>query len=409
MDNTRLEPDPAAASPCPDIERITSPTIGFPSILTPGSKLSIDMCVEQGMPTDASGWSVQISRGVRRITIGYETTVDEGTYYYDTIQLPVSGVVNYDRFKYRVDARIPQDSQTDLYDLRVEVDGKEFTQENAVQFIPQFPSEPRFCVMGDPHIGFEGYPCIDVPNIDEISIFARSIEEVNQDRPDFVMIMGDLVDWSCPDNWNDLRNLLKLFQVPVFTLMGNHDYYWDNWWVGYPPMLPAPVRSDPVALRYYFRHINPSPRYCFDYGPLHAVCLDSGDDAVLSAVEAYGSGLTDDDMQWLESNLEGRPESFIFMHHPATRAGCDNSLKRHANTGCITKNRREFMVLCSKLDVAAVFNGHEHKVEYWAEGGVDYHTTPSITRSGERNGYRMVRLTAAGGYDAEVVWHPDER
>jgi hypothetical protein len=403
MDNTRLDPDPAASARCPDIERIASPTIGLPSTQTPGSNLFIDVFAEQDLPADRSGWNVRISRGVRRIRIGAKTTVDDGTYYYDSACLPVLDVVNYEPYRYRLEVQIPPDSQTDLYDLTVQVDGKEFTQENAVQFLNRYPSEPRFCLMSDPHIGFDGYPCIDVPSVDEIAIFAAGIEHVNQVRPDFVIILGDLVDWSCSGNWSNLRNLLKLFQVPVYTLVGNHDYYWDNWWIGYPPLLPPPVRCDPVALRYYQRHINPCTRFSFDYGPLHAICLDSGDDAILSAVEAFGSGLTDDDIRWLEDDLEGREGSFVFMHHPATRAGCTDEQRRQANTGCITSNRRQFMNLCSKHDVVAVFSGHEHMDEYWAEGGVDYYSTPSVARSGDANGYRIVRLTADGRYVTEVT------
>ncbi len=402
MRNTHSETDLAASAPYPDIERIVSPMIGFPSILTPGSILNIDFRAEQGLSVDSSGWDLQIRKGTRRIRVNSEDVTDEGTEYYRTVQLTVVEVSNYN-FEYRLSTHIPTDSESDLYDLRVAVNDKVFVQENAVQVIQAFPSQPKFCIAADPHLGFDGYPCINVPNIDEIPIFAKAIEEVNRIHPDFVVMPGDLVDWSCQDNWKDLRNLLKLFQVPLYTLVGNHDYYWDNWWIGYPPMLPAPVRSDPVALRYYLRRINPYLRYSFDYGPIHAVSLDSGEDAERTGVAACGSGLTDDDLQWLENNLKGRERSFVFIHHPATRAGSKDQLKRRYNIGCITKNREQFMKLCSKYKVAAVFSGHEHADEHWAEGGVDYYTTPSATRSREKSGFRLVTLTESGEYQTEVI------
>lgn len=403
MENTDLDADFGAVDPPFHIKHIVSPMTGLPSILTPGSVLSIELCAERGLPIDCSSWQVQISKGVRRIKIGEETTTDEGTYYYLTAQLTVLEACYYDDFKYRLLVQIPSDSQVELYDLKMEVDGNVFAHENAVQVIQAFPSQPKFCILTDPHIGFEGYPCIDEPNIDEISIFVSEIEEINNIHPDFVIITGDLVDWSSQNNWQNLMNLLKLFQVPVFALVGNHDYYWDNWWMGYPPLLPPSMRSDPVTLRYYLKHINPCRNYSFDYGPLHAVCLDSGDDALLSAVEAYGSGLYDEDLRWLENDLKGREHSLIFMHHPVTRAGAKDEQKRRDNTGCITNNQRRFMSLCSKYNVAAVFSGHEHTDEHWFEGGVNYYTTPSVTRSREQNGYRFVRLTANGGYHTEVI------
>jgi 3',5'-cyclic AMP phosphodiesterase CpdA len=168
-------------------------------------------------------------------------------------------------------------------------------------------------------------------------------------------------------------------------------------------MLPARVRSDRVALRHYIRHINPFLRYSFDYGPIHAVCLDSGEDAELIKVAAFGSGLSDDDLLWLEDNLKDREHSFVFTHHPATRAGSKDELKRRYNIGCITKNRMQFMNLCSKYGVAAVFSGHEHVDEHWSEGGVEYYMTPSATRSREESGFRLVKLTREGGYHTELI------
>jgi len=386
-----------------DVERIVCPTIGFPSVLTHGSILTVDMCAPHGKSTSGQSWHVSLCRGIRRVGVGRETTIDDGTYYFESIALRVENVGYFDDFSYRLSARIPDDIQVDLYDLSVEVGGKLFTQENAVQIVQSFPSQPRFCILSDPHVGFKGYPCIDAPNVDEMSLFRNAIKDINESRPDFVIITGDLVDWSSMKNWKDLRNLLKTFQVPTYTTIGNHDYYWDNWWDGYPPLLPASVRCDPVAIRYYLRHINPHTNYSFDYGPIHAVCLDSGDDAVLAAVEAYGSGLTDDDLAWLENDLQGKEGSLVFMHHPATRAGAEDELKRRANAGCITVNRTEFMDLCAKHHVAAVFSGHEHKDEYWHQDGVDYYTSPSVSRSGENNGYRSVQITVEGTFHTGVV------
>ncbi len=403
MSSTHTTCDPVETATFSDVERIESPMIGYPTILTPGSVLAISLRAPQGLASNGQAWNVSISRGIRRISTGKSTTIDDGTYYFEAISLKVVDIEYCSDFRYQVSALIPEDVQVDLYDLSVETAGRSYVQENAVQIVSSFTSEPTFCIVSDPHVGFRGYPCIDEPDVDEIRLFVDVIQHVNESRPDFVVVTGDLVDWSSQTNWKNFRNLLKKFQVPVFTVTGNHDYYWDNWWEGYPPLLPPSVRCDPVALRYYLRHINPKCRYSFDFGPIHAACIDSGDDAVLAAVEAYGSGLTDEDLAWLQADLDGREGSIVLMHHPATRAGAEDELKRRANAGCITRNRLEFMELCARNKVRAVFSGHEHKHEHWSQDGVDYYTSPSVCRSHEDNGFRTVRFSADGGFRTDLL------
>ncbi len=403
MGKTHPNTDLNDLNPQQDFKRIVSPSIGFPSIQSPGSTFTIKVSAEPGLPTDIYNWAIQMCKGPRRIAFEKESTTDMGTNYHWTSPLQTLEVIYYDDFQYHATVKIPSKANTGLYDIRVTIGRESLTQENSIQILRKFTSHPTFCVLGDLHIGFKGYPCIDEPNVDEISVAVDSIKEINHVHPDFVIIVGDLVDWSSKSNWRDFTNLIKLLEVPSYTLVGNHDYYWDSWWIGYPPMLPAPTRSDPVSLRYYLKYINPHLRYSFDYGPLHITCINSGDDAILTPVEAFGSGLYDDDINWLKNDLKQTAQNFIFMHHPVTRAGSNDDFKQKNYTGCITRNREEFMNLCSQNNVMAVFSGHEHKFEHWHENGVDYYTGPSATRSQEENAFQIVNYKTNGSYKTEVL------
>ena len=403
MGQTHPNTDINDLSPHQDFKRIISPSIGFPNIQFPGSTFNIKVSAEPGLPTDIYNWAAQICKGPRRIALEDETTIDMGTNYHWASPLQTLEVAYYDDFLYQITVKIPSKANIGLYDLKLTIGRESFTQENSIQILRKFPSQPTFCVLSDLHIGFKGYPCIDEPNIDEISLAIDSINEINNIHPDFIIIAGDLVDWSSKSNWNDFTNIIKLLEVPSFTIVGNHDYYWDNWWIGYPPMLPAPTRSDPVSLRYYLKYINPHLRYSFNYGPLHITCLNSGDDAILTPVEAFGSGLSDDDINWLKNDLNSNDKNFIFMHHPVTRAGSNDDFTTKNCTGCITQNREEFMNICSQNNVIAVFSGHEHKFEHWHEGGVDYYTVPSATRSNDDNAIQIVKHKTNRSHKTEIL------
>jgi len=382
--------------------RIVSPTIGFPTIQSPGNHFLVYLNTEPGLPVEPANCVVELCKGERRITFTGESTVDHGSKYFWTAYLPIEKVTHITDCLYCAVVKVPNKTHEGLYDLKITVAQKSFIQENSVQILKTLSQQPKFCLLADTHIGFKGYPCINEPNIDEISIAAHAIKQVNYIHPDLVIIIGDLVDWSSKGNWRDFINLLKLFEVPVYTVVGNHDYYWDNWWIGYPPLLPAPTRCDPVALRHYIKYVNPYLSYSFDYGSYHITCLDSGEDAVLTPVEAYGSGLSDEDMEWLKTELKDHQQNFIFMHHPVTRTDANDALKPDNQIGCITKNRVEFMELCSQNNVVAVFSGHEHKTECWHTGKVNYHILPSLTRSHEENAFLFVFTKSNGNYHTEL-------
>ena len=53
--------------------------------------------------------------------------------------------------------------------------------------------------------------------------FATLLDRVNDESPDVVLFLGDLVDWFSPDNVNFALDLVNRLQVPWHMTPGNHD------------------------------------------------------------------------------------------------------------------------------------------------------------------------------------------
>lgn len=386
--------------------RIAWPSIGFPTIQTQtdyaGSTFDITLVADQGLPQDPAEWHVNIKKGHRSISADVWTTTE----YYLEYDLDVDHV---DRLGdagqsswYRLGVRIPSAQSRPmidcLYDLEVVAPNSAcYLSWNALQVMDSFPASPEFYHVTDPHIGFRGYP-LEREAFDEIAVFEKEIEEINLIHPDFVVLTGDIVDWSCPENWRKAMNLLMLFDVPVFTTVGNHDYYITDWWTC-EHLHDILGRSSQSSLSYYFQNINSFLNYSLDFGPLHVACLDSGYDVELST-GPLGTGLSNPQMAWLKNDLYGKGNSYIFMHHPVY----DDSSCEH----CIVRNRDEFIALCNgadpehpHVDARAAYSGHTHEDNvYHLAGESNYVTTRSDTMS-RPSGFRLVSA-ASGGVPTET-------
>jgi predicted MPP superfamily phosphohydrolase len=82
--------------------------------------------------------------------------------------------------------------------------------------------------------------------------FERLVELVNEQRPDVVAIVGDLVDGDVPELRNEVAPLADLVsEQGVFFVTGNHEYFSGaDAWVRYLPTLGIDVmRNERVPIR----------------------------------------------------------------------------------------------------------------------------------------------------------------
>ena len=198
------------------------------------------------------------------------------------------------------------------------------------------------------------------------NIFKTVIETVTSlsEKPAFIVITGDLVEWG-GSRWSGALNFQAFldylyekddqlyadeeYSIPVYTIPGNHDYRWDTTLTNYYLYVDKIHNADDA--RYIITHQDASLFF-----------LDSGHDYILEPwdwMRVLGSGLYDDDIAWLENALNdcNSQHKIVLMHHPAV-----NYRDKYSKmTDVIARNREVFLELCEDYDVDLVLVGHTHQ------------------------------------------------
>ena len=149
-----------------------------------------------------------------------------------------------------------------------------------------------FVILGDKTGGGpEGWPTFD-----------RAVAEINRLDPDFVVMVGDMVQGYMEDTsavaaqWEEFWSHARALEVPLFFYPGNHD-------VSNPPMLE--LWKQRHGRRYY----------SFDYQGCHFLMLNTDEE------RDGGTGFFgDEQMEFALEDLAARPDArhtFVFMHKPA--------------------------------------------------------------------------------------------
>lgn len=76
----------------------------------------------------------------------------------------------------------------------------------------------RFVQICDTQLGFgaKGYEA-------DVESFRQAVRQINQIKPDFAVICGDLVNTPTADAFADFKKVLSDFKVPCYCAPGNHD------------------------------------------------------------------------------------------------------------------------------------------------------------------------------------------
>jgi Icc protein len=132
----------------------------------------------------------------------------------------------------------------------------------------------------------------------------KAVESLRRlpDRPDAVLVSGDLADNAADGEYEFVRELLARLDAPVHVLPGNHD---DRDTLRRQFDLPGAMGT-PV-------------QYAVELGPLRLVVLDStrpGEDR---------GELDPERLAWLDAELAAAPDrpTLIAMHHPPLSTGIE--------------------------------------------------------------------------------------
>lgn len=150
--------------------------------------------------------------------------------------------------------------------------------------------------VSDPHIGGEW------GGADPVAGLTRVLEGVFAlpDRPDVLLVTGDLVDHGTSDEYDLVYELLCVSPVPVHVLGGNHDL------------------REGLRARFGLSGDARAPvQYSADLGPLRLVAVDT------TIPGRAGGELDAERLGWLDSELGDAPEqpTLLAMHHPPASTG----------------------------------------------------------------------------------------
>jgi predicted MPP superfamily phosphohydrolase len=173
----------------------------------------------------------------------------------------------------------------------------------------------------------------------------RSINSL-QPRPAFAVLTGDIVEYgNQPQAWAKSIKYLRQLEIPLFIMIGNHDYYRMHF--GQPKAQVGLLREE-EGLHLFVRHYHPFLAYRFRFGGYNWLSVDTGTAATTKTwyqlkwvtVQGLGQEQLRDIREFLHKPAR---HGHILLAHASPRAhlrnsaeGCD--MGRH---GIFIRGRKE--------------------------------------------------------------------
>lgn len=174
-------------------------------------------------------------------------------------------------------------------------------------------------------------------------------------RPDLVLLTGDLVDQGHPDEYAMARELLAQLTIPYLVIPGNHDHreafraaFADHAW------LPA---AGPL-------------HFCVDTHPVRIVALDS------TVPGAHHGAIDEAGLDWLHTTLaaDRAKPTLVVLHHPPFASGIP-----YMDGYALRAPERLAQVIGAFDNVERVLCGHVHRLMLRRWAGTVVCSCPSTT------------------------------
>jgi 3',5'-cyclic AMP phosphodiesterase CpdA len=208
--------------------------------------------------------------------------------------------------------------------------------------------------ISDLHIKLPGKLSYKV--VDCAAMLERCVQEVLRlpQRPDAMVITGDLVDFGRVEEYTHLRKLLSPLSMPYYLLPGNHDER-------------AALRAA-FADHAYLRQWEPYIQYAIDEWPVRLVAIDT-------VIPGQGGGRLDAErLAWLDQTLskERQKPTLVLMHHPPFP-----TLIGHMDRIGLEGSEELEKVVARNPQVERVLCGHLHRPIQYRFAGTIAQTSPS--------------------------------
>ncbi len=229
-------------------------------------------------------------------------------------------------------------------------------------------------------------------NINTRDSFAKVLNHIQQhyENPDIIIITGDLVHDGAVEAYQFIAEALKIFSVPVYYVLGNHDYP-ENASQAYPSEF---VTTDKHCLLNHWQ----------------IILVDSNDQPM---PDSYEGEVSYAELQRIKALMASHPDksTVIAMHH---------NLPAHNDRGIDyeVRNHQQVMECFEQLpNIKLVVSGHVHQEFVIVQQGICYLSTPatgyqSLSKSkcitNEAPAYRWLKLYNNGRFETDVrrinVW-----
>lgn len=222
-----------------------------------------------------------------------------------------------------------------------------------------------------------------------------SVDDLNKEKVQFTINLGDLVDRDTPRNIDSVLIRLGKLNTIVYNLAGNHDYgdVHNNDQLYEQLNMPAGYYS---VIKGNWRFIMLNTNEIASYANVKdtekeielAEMLQKIKEEKRANGASYNGGISKKQMQWLEQELEkAKQESqnvLIFSHHPL-----------YGIKGLTALNDLEIIELLSKYSarVKGVISGHHHAGAFGVYKDIPYITTEGMIETETSTAYGVVTIT----------------
>ncbi len=263
--------------------------------------------------------------------------------FFDSTSILVNKVENVSQDTWRIEGYFYNFPSEGLYDLYLIINGELEYQKNAIKIIDSFKKNIKIIHMSDIHIGASGV----------VENYLKAIEISNLLNPDIVIHTGDIGEIHDSSYYFEYMDYTSKFCSPVFTIPGNHDYYY--------------ILGLPDTTLIYEQIVNPYLNFYFLYGDYLFILLNTGKDNIPQDFASRCYGLTEAQISWIENILRDnfyKKIKIAAMHGPyysQRNSGIDNAINKYG--------KFDFLNLCSAFKVNMVLSGHTHVDEIFDRNG----------------------------------------
>lgn len=196
----------------------------------------------------------------------------------------------------------------------------------------------------------------------------------NDIKPDACIFLGDFIE-DTNDHDLDMAflkhalSLFKGFKMPVYMIPGNHEF--------------KTLSRTEVAQAMHQCH----PTYSVTLNGYHLIFLGLGVEESLAPHNgsiARSRFITNDDIAWLERDLNSNKQPTLIFHHYGIAEDDmeSNYWFRKEKEKALLSNRNQLKQIFNKhTNIMGVFSGHQHWTKHLVENGIDYYVVGSLVEN----------------------------